>query len=374
VDAKQSGKDLANSLLGQVQNNAQQDINNKHASTDTSVATSINYKGTDVPERNYTNENMDAAKNQKAADKNNTEASIVSTSFLRAKEYPVSLSDSFLDKANDAQKNPENYVDWLSGKYTDCNQEGGEEVLSKSSHTCDEFKEIKDNICSVGRSIQVDSKHKYICPRKINKFEKVCNKVLTVSIERGGNCDSGGIKDQGYVINYNTEQGYVSNAGGLVSQWVYSYPNIVINITKTGYTIACAPHKSTVSFEVKNISLLQTFTLTSLNYKGVFIIKINGHVLHAGLPRIATKETDYYNCEGLGTPHIWCRCGGARFSRSGAVAGLPKDLKPFLKNGSNTIEIEAMNNYERVSAEFIIDAKQDCFKEVESWTNDCGGL
>ena len=105
--------------------------------------------------------------------------------------------------------------------------------------------------------------------------------------------------------------------------------------------------------------------------KGVFIIKINGHVLHAGLPRIATKETDYYNCEGLGTPHIWCRCGGARFSRSGAVAGLPKDLKPFLKNGSNTIEIEAMNNYERVSAEFIIDAKQDCFKEINTWSEKC---
>lgn len=335
VNAKQAGKDLANSLLSQVQGNIRQDINTKNPITDTSVAESINFKGTDIPEKGYTNENIDNAKNQKAADKNNTEANIVSSSFLRAKEYPISLSSSFLAKANDAQKNPENYVNWLSGKYTDCNQEGGEEVLSKSSHTCNEFKEIKDNTCSVGRSIEVDSKHKYICPRKLNKFEKICHRTLNIAINKDIDCSSiGAVKyshqEKGikwpdrWWWNYN-----IPENGALEASWSYNSPNIVINIYRIGGIRGGQRYGNKVYFQI-DLSRLHTFALVSMTYTGIDHITLNGH-----------------NIRGA------------------------KDLKPILRAGSNVIETQAPISWS-LGSNITISAT--CFKENETWTEQCKGV
>ena len=373
LDAKQSGKDLANSLLIQVQNNTQQDINNKNPATNTSVAESINFKGTDIPERNYAHENMDAAKNQKAADKSNIEASIVSTSFLRAKEYPISLSNSFLDKANDAQKNPENYVDWLSGKYTDCNQEGGEEVLSKSSHTCDEFKEIKDNICSVGRSIQVDSKHKYICPRKINKFEKTCTKSLIVAIDKQENCNAG-------AIEYLRVEG-INRASDLYNvKWNYSYPSLSVSITTTAlhdYHPYPPPTTSKkILFNIKDKSLISIFMLNKLEIQGVASILLNGHLVYgtAGYPYIQTEEFIHSDRPDGGRSHYYINgIPWKQFPKSQIYTAPSKDLLSYLKDGKNELTIVGIPIvYEGSKLTNIsIETKQRCIHEKESWLEQC---
>jgi len=372
LDAKQSGKDLANSLLGQVQNNAQQDINNKHASTDTSVATSINYKGTDVPERNYTNENIDAAKNQKAADKNNTEASIVSSSFLRAKEYPISLSDSFLDKANDAGKNPENYVDWLSGKYTDCNQEGGEEVLSKSSHTCDEFKEIKDNTCSVGRSIEVDGKHKYTCPRKLNKFEKTCTKSLTVAIDKQENCNAGIVEYLGSPDKEHFSTAYIINGD-------YKYPSLNINILLNEEFNWSATISVTrkIEFNIKDKSQLSTFTLKKIDIEGVGSVSLNGNLLFSapkGSHTITSRELRTESRNGGYTAYFINDIKARDFIMGLRKASSPSmDLMPYIKTGKNEIIFRGIPKkwYGHKLTNIAMEAKQVCFTEKESWLEQC---
>jgi hypothetical protein len=370
--AKQSGKDLVNSLLGQVQSNSQQDINNKRTATDTSVAESINFKGTDIPEKSYTNENIDAAKNQKAADKNNTEATIVSSSFLRVKEYPISLTDSFLDKANDAGKNPENYVDWLSGKYTDCNQEGGEEVLSKSSHTCDKFKEIKDNKCFVGRNIQVDSKHKYICSRKINKFEKTCTKSLIVAIDKQDNCNAGVIEYVGSPDKEHNSKAYIIN-------WSYKYPslNIKIPVNEEHNWQGTIDVTRKIVFNIKDKSQLSTFTLNKIEIEGVASVSLNGKLLFS-----VPNEPYYITSREMRTE---ARNGGyTAYFINGIktrdfVKALRKatsksmDLMPYINTGKNEIIFRGIPTkwLGHKFTNIYIEAKQICLNEKESWLEQC---
>ncbi len=162
--------------------------------------------------------------------------SAIKSSFARKTKYSNIDQEIWMKKSQLVTENP------LIGLDSDC---------SVSAQSNDKI-EVKYEPYEVEVDSIREVESEETCEEDGTEIHK-CYETLNIHIDKGGHCDSGGIKDLGYVINYNTEQGYVSNAGGLVSQWVYSYPNIVINITKTGYTIACAPHKSTVSFEVKNI-------------------------------------------------------------------------------------------------------------------------
>lgn len=181
---KESAREIGKETLGKVQESTKRDI------VDTEVGKAINFQGTNLPETQYSHGNMYDAAKQKAADKDNLEAQITEKAFLRQKEYPITHKDSFLDKAKFASKNPEVYVDWLRGKYADCKQEGGEEILAKDIKVCDEYKQLTEKSCIIGRKIQVEAKHKYECIKERKHYTMSCKSTLSLTCKEMGATDA----------------------------------------------------------------------------------------------------------------------------------------------------------------------------------------
>jgi hypothetical protein len=183
AQAKRDGQSLANGNMRKAQSTTQRSLEEVVPGTkDATVGQSINFKGTEVPEKAYNDKNMKEVASNKAADENFTAGIIAKKGFLRSKEFEIKHSDTLFDRAKDAQKNPESYVAGLTGKYTDCKSQGGDDVKYLSLKTCDEYQEISDHTCKVGQIMEVDAKHKYECNKKRVALEKKCSRKLNVTI------------------------------------------------------------------------------------------------------------------------------------------------------------------------------------------------
>lgn len=164
-----------------------------------------------------------------------------------------------------------------------------------------------------------------------------CYETLNVQVDKQENCDAGTIKylsvDTGlyWYSRWYWSYKYTGENGGLAASWSYGYPKLSINIYKIGGLRKGDAFGHKLNFQIDDLSMVQSFVLTG--YNANFSITLNGHTLQSAL----------------------------------------MDLKPFLKTGVNIIYSVAPATW-GLNANIIIEAKQYCFKEVETWTNDCGGL
>jgi hypothetical protein len=361
LEANKEDKDFGNSALGKLHIPVRPYMDDK-------IGSQINYKGTNLPELKYSSGNMQDAAREKADSKI---GKIISTGFIRKKEFKVTSKDSFLDKANHAQANPEEYVNWLTGKYEDCVQEP-EASFSKEVKTCDEYQEIKEQSCHVGRLIEVDAKHNYECLRKREKFAKVCIKTLNVTVEETQNCDGGNIS-------------WIS--GG---SFKAEYPNIFISPSYEAMTVSSqcsrgipygatlAPKepdgfKSVITFQVEDLSLLKELTLTSLNYYYPLEVTVNGAVVYASSASNSLKVIGKTRHRS-GDFDFGFVDKGQFYSLDYLSRMEVKNIRPslnilgYIKPGYNTIAFRSLVS-KPVTA--VLHTKQNCKLEVDHWSEVC---
>ena len=258
-----------------------------------------------------------------------------------------------MDKANFAQKHPEHYVDWLSGKYTDCKQEGGEEIVSKEVKVCDEYKSLKEKSCSIGRSIQVEAKHKYECIKERKHYRKNCEQKLRLKCKKNTECDSGGI---------------VLSSMESDMEWSYQYPILTLGtIAQRFYWSGhCSKYTRNIKFEVKNKDAIEKFELYQAGFNRFIRISLNDTQIYNGPSGGSKLEIE----RGLvNTGDGFYPCGTDTKSQTIDVSA---DLKPFLREGSNEILMEVIVTGGIGGGWFRIRTKQHCCNEwEESWEDNC---
>lgn len=337
-------------------------------SSNITVSDAISFKGTDIKEKNYNAGNMYEAAREMANDPKSEHAEVVKDGFLRGKEFEVLNSDNFLDKARDVQANPEQYVDFLSGKYSDCEIKS-EEIMDKKEVSCDEYTVHQSHMCSVGRKIEVDAKHNYVCKKERKTYGKKCTKELKISCENTEHCDAKGIvKDSINIQNV---------------QWIYNYPRITlgtINIFQHGGM--CEKRTATVKFTIKNKDVIDVFKLVHADYSDWLRVTINGtQVLNTmgGTESFYIKKGKFFhisdNTGSLGNQYdpvysgeIWKTCNTKRFYN----LPLNIDIRPYLKEGENAMVVELVFG-NRGQLHLYMDTQQHCCSKWsdEEWIEKC---
>lgn len=343
-EARQSGEALANSKQSSVVNSARSNI-------DGATVEVLNYQGIDLPEVNYNDANIYSKAKEVADNKDNEVATTIKEGFLQGKEFEVTAKDSFLDKARDVEQNPQNYVDFLSGKYTDC-QSKTEDITSKEEVTCDDYTKYNEHQCSVGREVVVDAKHNYLCRKKRNTFSKKCEEALQLTCKKTEECDTGGI---------------ILTSMSSDMKWQYQYPYLVLGTIANNYWSGnCTKYDRTTTFEVKNKDLIQEFTIVSVGFDDHLRISINGQQVYMG-PYGGDRLENSWGLVDSGKGRYPCELS------TDWHFNVNIDLRPYLKEGSNSIRMEVIVS--GVGEGWMrIKTKQHCCKEwQEEWVEECGG-
>lgn len=197
---------------------------------------------------------------------------------------------------------------------------------------------------------------------KLQKFR--CARSLSVKCKKKVECDLGGIvKGKSKELFFNTDGGFFTigtdadnNLGGI-----------------------CASHHLTASFEIAKKDLVTIFDLVHVKFDDYLELKLNGNIIYVGPDGgdfIEVKERPIQNRRGyirkdkqVWNGQKWEKCERSEnWNREVKV-----DLKPYLKDGLNTIDMKII-----VSGGgegwLKINAKQQCCANndwEETWEEIC---
>ncbi len=354
--AKTLGRDIGTSLSGKIEQFVRTDISVNKGKDDLGTGGILNFQGVNLPETQYTDGGMASAAQSKINE--NEESDTIHKAFLRQKDFRMKSSDSFLDKAHHAQKNPMKYIDWLEGGYNGCDDIEGDNILAKETKVCDEYHQTSENQCHIGRRIEVSAHHKYECSLKRLLSNKTCKSKLQVSIEKKVGCEvdkeiANSIKN----ANYNSSIITVGRSGGV------ERVNPAVKITS--------------SFMIKDKTQLNQLLLKRAHFPCVVRILFNNTQIYS-YPN-GTNQLGFQLIETGGDMvyHEWVVFTGIRtldvYGPSVEYYDqnqLNIDLLPYVLNGVNTVTIESVDNY-AFPTWIEISTLNNCINEKEQWEETC---
>lgn len=332
---------------------------------DITVRDALNFQGTDIAESKLSHIDLEAESKRRFLDPNNEHVKLIKSADDNLDAVELNTNNTKFDRAKDAQKNPENYIDWLTSKYSDCTNTGGEEVNYENYKVCDIYHGISENTCKIGKLVEVAAKHSYECVKERNTYNKNCKKSLKVWCERKPDCDSGGIiKD--------------SVTADMV--WDYNYPNLIWgqDTGKANYWYGhCETFDRKVTFTIKNLKDIDEFRIYQVGYDDYIRVVLNGvqvlnrpndgdwlEVVENKRSVITSKkELDVIGRRGLPRTYS-CELSISRDESHNV------DLKPYLKEGLNTMEMRVVV-YGSGKGNLKIKTKQHCCIEKQGWEEKC---
>lgn len=241
---------------------------------------------TDNPEQvKYFNDG-DASQDAQAKVKSSDEGRFMSQALPNRPQVVINPNDAFLNSSTAIQNNPDEVVAMLTGTYGECKPI----TYTKTVHetrTCDQYDEPD---CVDG------------------------DKLLSIS----------------------------------GAETTFNYPAINTYISWRGGS-RCSKYSSYTNIDIKNVSAIQSFVLTSVSWDDVLQITLNGNII------FQNGNVNASSCER-----------GTVFDASPNV-----DLKPFLINGRNKIEIVVgISGMGFANANYVINYPKDkkCY-HVDNCTN-----
>jgi hypothetical protein len=311
----------------------------------------------------YTNADIKNLATDKATE--DYKANLVKEGFVKWKAYDLKKED-FTDKAKDVMKDPENYVEWLKGEYSDCKTIEGDVLESKSTKTCDEYYGVSENNCKIGQIVEVDSSHKYQCFKERNYTEKLCSKKLKVTCS-SDICSSSGIVASDIASDMKFE---------------YNNPYLTIGTIADDYWYfgkgKCTLVERITKFNIKNINELKEAVLVEAGYDDYMYLEINGQLVfnepHGGdilevVNNVVIKNSKFLKAakenesmaQMVGKP---CDLGKNNKSTPN------KNLRPYLKEGENSIRMRvAVGGHGEAWIKLKIN--QSCCIEASYWEESC---
>lgn len=325
------------------------DIEKTKGDKDFSVGGILNFQGTDLEETKYQDGEMSSDALKKASESG--EYSLLKESFLNQKQYEVSHQSSILNRTRYIRENPEQYVDWLSASNRDeCADVPKDDLTIKQTRICDEFRQITENQCLIGRKLQVKGEHTYECFKEKAVEQKSCFNKLTVKCEKGSDCDSKGI----VLTSLESDM-----------KWQYKYPHLIIGTIADDYWKAwCSKFVRNTKFLVKNKELIDEFKIVEVGFDDYMRVTINGTQIYNG-PFGGSELRNHHDVVTTGDRN-WHKCDLGHNWRYNVNI----DLLPYLIEGENEIKIEVVVGGAG-EGWLKIKTQQHCCIEKDIWEEKC---
>jgi len=361
--ARNAGKEIGQAGSGK----SSQILNSgldQNLSGNITAAEALNFQGTDIPESKLAHVDLEAESKRSFLDPNNEHVKLIKSADENLDAVELNTNNTKFDRAKDAQKNPENYIDWLTSKYSDCINTGGEEVNYENYKVCDIYHGISENACKIGKLLEVDAKHSYECVKERNTYNKNCKKSLKVWCDRKPDCDSGGI---------------ITSSVASDMQFSYSYPELLIGTIADNYwQHSCGAFERITKFKIKNIKDVTEAVINRVGFDDYMLVKVNGHMVFNEPYGGTILEIEKGRVAKTNEQLQSIKTSKRFFSRGGHSCELSInnnypvniDIMPYLKEGDNEIFIKV------VVAGFgegwiNIKTRQHCCIEKQEWEEKC---
>ena len=199
-----------------------------------------------------------------------------------------------------------------------------------------------------------------ICEQPKTKFS--CTRTLSLSCPKIGEANYGGIAKG----SFSGGMGYKASEGGALT----------VGIDALGYYKGtCATFEETGSFRIAKLDLVSVFKLVHIKFDDYIEVKLNGHIVYVG-PKggdyVTVQQENGENKVYNGREYTPCELS-THWNSEENVPKVNIDLKPYLKEGENIIQIKIIVSGGG-EAWLEIDAKQQYCKDnawKESWVESC---
>lgn len=309
-------------------------------------------------------------------------------------QFNITKNDPMILAAKHARNNAESFFQSLgikggAGSSTQCTTKTETTPAQYTTETCSSLKEVGEQQCTMGRVINIDADANFQCEQTVNAYETLkCRRSSNITCTGGGDgCDQGGIVPNSWAGDMATSW-FPDGAGNYILQF-----GTIADNYWGGWG---AVYDRNLTFDIRDVGLITRFALTRAAFDDWLMVKVNGNLVYVG-PRggdrleiyspppvfepSSTRECQQYYDE-WGSSWIcydkqsgWWWDGGGYSNqtsfqscttvsggwncipadyRTGMVQycatcfswpelstswnfGLNIDLRPYLKNGSNTI-------------------------------------
>ena len=303
----------------------------------------------------------------------------------------LSKTDDLILKGKAITGDPASIVGAINGAYGDCTTTTKTTEGSFAYETCDEALTNATMTCSIGQEVVVDADHLYQCtttlatlnngqctvgvvvkvdatynyqckqsPNTVNNY--TCNRTLVVTCDPvADGCDAGGV-----VPN--------SLTGSAVYSLSFDGSFHRLLVRSPGHWSGNKTYAVDFNFTIADVSKLTWFSLDSFNYDDWLLIAVNGTNVYVG-PKGGNQLT--VSCGGdMGICTVYNGIGTYAFEQKGDPSESPNmDLRPYLKNGSNTIHFFNISGgsygYMNVYFSYREACPRNCY---DNWDNQCATL
>jgi hypothetical protein len=316
---------------------------------------------THPPQTRYNAGNMQNAAQTEM--QNSEAAQTVNSGFSKRSTYVrENKGHTYLNRAKAAQADPRHIVDTLEGEYSDCDVEEGTAFDEHSLRSCDVYYESSTNSCERPRIVEVDADHHYRCEKTRNSRTYSCTQTLSLSCPGlKAHCDEGALRTRSAPSDL---------------QWTYRYPTLTLG-RKSGHEWvgSCRVFDRSATFTVNDVNQFTAFRLVQARYDDYLQIRLNNHLVYNGPYGGRKLEVgNRRDSRGRLTPYV--DVGTGRQLRcevsNRSSYRLSVNLRPYLKNGTNTLRLRVVASGEGDGWVKISTQQQcDCPRWVESWREQC---
>lgn len=259
-------------------------------------------------------------------------------------QFNISKNDPMIQRAKQLDKNAEQaFAQFFPG-----GTGGSSQCVTKtetipgqySTETCVSSQEIGTQQCTMGRVINIDTDANFQCDQTLSAYETLkCRRGNNVVCTGGGDgCDQGGIIPNSWAGDMATS--FTPDGAG---NYILQFGTIADNYW-CGWGVV---HDRNLTFNIRDVGLITRFALTRAAFDDWLMVKVNGNLVYVGpyggdrlefvqhwinIQEWMLFEYVQYCANCFGSPEL-----GTSWNIS-----LNIDIRPYLRNGSNTIFVRTI--------------------------------
>lgn len=252
-------------------------------------------------------------------------------------QFNISKNDPMFTKAKNIGNNAESIFQSLgmnggTGTSTQCTTKTETTPAQYTTETCSSLKEVGQQQCTMGRVINIDADANFQCEQTVNAYETLkCRRSSSVTCTGGGDgCDQGGIVPNSWAGDMATSW-FPDGAGNYILQF-----GTIADNYWCGWAIT---QDRTLTFTIRDVGLITRFALTRAAFDDWILVQVNGTTVYVGPyggDRLQAQCTQFswlrrctvqYGEDSFGSPEL----------ATSWNFGLNIDLRPYLRNGQNTV-------------------------------------
>ncbi|MDH5179522.1 MAG: conjugal transfer protein TraN [Gammaproteobacteria bacterium] len=291
------------------------------------------FQGTNIPETQLSTDPLSLENAARTQVNQNDAGTFVNDSLSSRPQFSFDQqTDPLLTRSANIEAAPQSVAGSITGEFTGCSSTTTTTPAQYNTQTCVEWRQSQS---------------------------ATCEESLAISCKRPIECDTGGI----LLSSLNSDM-----------QWNYTYP--ILTLGASGDNIWsgwCAIYDRRTTFTIEDINKVKEFTLIQAGFDDWIRISVNGSVVYVGPyggdRLLVNRDLSFFPVVEYGDGFY-----GSCELRTNWVKNLNIDIKPYLRTGTNTIDMRVVvAGFGEGWMKFRASQYCDC-EWSETWQSNCADL